>query len=95
MYNKMSKKIPSQKENLQKRGREKITIVLDSDILDFFRTRANQPDSPKYQAQINNELRRIVEANKLTKEVGLSVIESSILENEVFVRKLKEKMKKV
>ncbi len=95
MYNKMSKKVPSQKENLQKRGREKITIVLDADILDFFRTRANQPHSPKYQAQINNELRRIVEANKQTNEIGLSAIESSILENDVFVKKLKEKMKKV
>jgi hypothetical protein len=91
----MPKKSPSQKENLQKRGREKITIVLDSDILDFFRARASQPDSPKYQAQINNELRRIVEANKQSKEIGLSEFENSILENDVFVKMLKEKMKKV
>lgn len=91
----MSKKSPSQKESLEKRGREKITIVLDSDILDFFRARAHQPDSPKYQAQINNELRRIVEASKQTKNKGLSDIESSILENDVFVKMLKEKMKKV
>ena len=91
----MSKESPSQKENLQNKGREKITIVLDSDILDFFRTRASQPDYPKYQAQINNELRRIVEANKQSGETGLSEFESSILENDVFVKMLKEKMKKV
>ncbi len=95
MYNLMPKKIPTQPEKPPKREREKITIVIDSDILDFFRTRAAQPDSPKYQAQINNELRRIVEANKQTNRSGLNPIESSILENEFFVKALKEKMKNV
>ena len=95
MYNLMPKKIPTQPEKPPKREREKITIVIDSDILDFFRTRATQPDSPKYQAQINNELRRIVEANKQTNRSGLNPIESSILENEFFVKALKKKMKNV
>lgn len=91
----MSKKIQKQKVNPPKREREKITIVLDSDILDFFRMRASQPDSPKYQAQINNELRQVVEASKQVTKSGLSAIESSILENEIFIKILKEKMKKV
>ena len=91
----MPKKISTQKVNPPKKEREKITIVLDSDILDFFRTRASQADSPKYQAQINNELRRIVDANKQASRSGLSAIESSILENEVFIKILKEKMEKV
>ncbi len=91
----MPKKIPTQKAKQTKKEREKITIVLDSEILDFFRTRAAQPDSPKYQAQINNELRRIVEANKQANRSGLNSTESSILENEVFIKALKEKMKNV
>lgn len=91
----MSKKISTQKAKPPKKERERITIVIDSDILDFFRTRATQPDSPKYQAQINNELRRVVEANKQASTIGLNPIESSILENEVFIKALKEKMKNV
>ena len=90
----MPKKIQKQKIKSSTIAREKITIVLDSDILDFFRTRASQPDAPKYQAQINNELRRVVESSKRETESGLSAVESSILENEVFVKTLKEKMKK-
>ena len=94
MYNLMPKKIQKQETNSPKQAREKITIVLDSDILEFFRVRASQPDSPKYQAQINNELRRVVESIKRETESGLSAVENSILENEVFVKTLKEKMKK-
>lgn len=90
----MSKKIQKQEIELPKRTREKITIVLDSDILEFFRKRASQPDSPKYQTQINNELRRVVESSKRETESGLSAVESSILENDVFVKTLKEKMDK-
>lgn len=90
----MSEKNPK-KAKPKKKEREKITIVLDSDILDFFRTRAEQPDFPKYQAQINNELRRVVEATKESNKSGLSPVESSILENEVFIKILKEKMEKV
>jgi len=90
----MPKKTSTQKSKPLKKERERITIVLDSDILDFFRTRASQPDAPKYQAQINNELRRVVESSKRETESGLSAVESSILENEVFVKTLKEKMDK-
>ena len=91
----MPKKTSTQKSKPLKKERERITIVLDSDILDFFRTRASQPEAPKYQAQINNELRRVVEATKQASRSGLNSIESSILENEVFVKALKEKMKNV
>lgn len=91
----MPKKILTQRAKQSKKEREKITIVIDSDILDFFRMRAAQPDSPKYQAQINNELRRVVDANKQASRSGLNATESSILENEVFIKALKEKMKNV
>lgn len=79
----------------QKKEREKITIVLDSDILEFFRKRASEPDYPKYQAQINNELRRIVEASKQMGEGGLSSTEISLLNNDIFIKVLKEKMEKI
>lgn len=90
----MLKKTRKQEIKPPKPTREKITIVLDSDILDFFRARASQPDAPKYQTQINNELRRVVESSKRETESGLSAVESSMLENEVFVKSLKEKMNK-
>lgn len=88
-------KKPSKNNTKAKKDRERISIHLDLDILEFFRERANQPNTPAYQRQINNELRQIVDANKQASKNGLSAIESSILENEVFIKMLKEKMKKI
>ena len=39
----------------------KISMYLDSDILEYFRTRAEQPNAAPYQTQINNELRKVME----------------------------------
>jgi uncharacterized protein (DUF4415 family) len=39
----------------------KISMYLDADIVQYFRTRADVPNAAPYQTQINNELRRIME----------------------------------
>ena len=46
--------------------KQKVTINLDSDILEFYKERAAQPGNPPYQTQINNELRRAIEASPHT-----------------------------
>jgi len=91
----MVDEISEKDENVERKERERISIFLDLDILEFFRERAKQPDTSPYQRQINNELRQIVDAHKRANESGLSAIENSILENETFVKKLKEKMEKI
>ncbi len=69
----------------------KISMYLDADILEYFRARAESPDAAPYQTQINNELRRIVEADTNVK----SKLDSSILDDTEFLRALKEKLEKV
>ncbi len=66
----------------------KISLYLDSDILEYFKKRATPPEAAPYQTQINNELRRIMEND--SREV--QSIENDILNNEEFLRALKEKL---
>lgn len=69
----------------------KVSMYLDADILQYFRARAESPNAAPYQTQINNELRRIMEND--SREV--QSIENDILNNEEFLRVLKEKLETV
>ncbi len=77
--------------NKQKDCKTKISLYIDTDILEYFRKRAEPPQAAPYQTQINNELRKIMEnhstdaANKL----------NDILNDEEFLRALKEKLETV
>jgi uncharacterized protein (DUF4415 family) len=77
--------------NKEKSTKAKISLYLDSDILEYFRKRADAPDAAPYQTQINNELRRIMEND--SREAAS--IENDILNNEEFLRALKEKLETV
>ena len=66
----------------------KISLYIDGDILECFRRRAEPPHAAPYQTQINNELRRVME-NDSTDAASL---EKDILNNEEFLRALKEKL---
>ncbi len=66
----------------------KVSMYLDADILEYFRQRAEPPHAAPYQTQINNELRKIME-NDSTDATSL---ENDILNNEEFLRALKEKL---
>ncbi len=69
----------------------KISLYLDADILEYFRQRAESPNSAPYQTQINHELRRIMENDSR----DAASIENEILNNEEFLRALKEKLETV
>lgn len=71
-----------------KNCKAKISLYLDSDILEYFRARAEQPNAAPYQTQINNELRRVMEND--SREIRS--VEDDILNNEEFLRALKEKL---
>jgi len=69
----------------------KISMYLDADILEYFKKRAEPPHAAPYQTQINNELRKIME----TDARGRGSLENDILNNEEFLRALKEKLASV
>ncbi len=48
-------------EELERRTKVRITIMLDLDVLNFFKTRAAIPGADPYQTQINKALREYVE----------------------------------
>ncbi len=75
----------------KKEAKSKISLYVDSDILEYFRKRAALPDSAPYQTQINNELRKIMEAD--TK--GKAKLAPNILDDKEFLRELKEKLETV
>ena len=69
----------------------KISLYVDGDILEYFRARAESPNSAPYQTQINHELRKIMEADAN----GKAKLEPSILDDTEFLRALKEKLETV
>ncbi|MGI8668977.1 MAG: BrnA antitoxin family protein [Aridibacter sp.] len=75
-------------EKLKNTNKVKVSIYLDEVVVEYFRSKAESPDSAPYQTQINNELRRAMEND--SREV--QSIENDILNNEEFLRALKEKL---
>ncbi len=74
-----------------KGNKVKVSIYLDGDVVTYFRNRAEQPNAAPYQTQINTELRKIMENGS-----GDAVsVEDDILNNEKFLKALKEKLEKV
>lgn len=70
----------------------KVTIMLDADILDFFKERAAEQGNLPYQTQINRELRKAMEKAKQPKS---EVVTLEMLENPAFLSDLAKKLKKV
>ena len=78
-------------EKLKNKKKVKVTIYLDGEVLEYFRLRAEPPHAAPYQTQINNELRRVMENDSQ----DAASIENDILNNEEFLRALKEKLETV
>jgi uncharacterized protein (DUF4415 family) len=71
-----------------KETKNRITISLDADILEFFKERASQKGSLPYQTQINNELRKVMENLKQNRG---EVITMDMLDNPNFIATLADK----
>lgn len=69
----------------------KISMYLDADILEYFRLRADQPNTAPYQTQINHELRKVMENGS----VETAKVEKDILNDKKFLKALKKKLEAV
>ena len=70
----------------------KVTIMLDADVLDFYKEQAAKLGNLPYQTQINRQLRKAMEkAQKPQSEV----VTIEMLENPEFLSELANKLKKV
>jgi uncharacterized protein (DUF4415 family) len=70
--------------------KSRITILIDADILEFFKERASQKGNLPYQTQINNELRKSMENLKQNRG---EVITMDMLDNPNFIATLADKLK--
>jgi uncharacterized protein (DUF4415 family) len=70
--------------------KSRVNIMLDADIIEFFKEQASAKGSLPYQTQINQALRQFVEN---AKEPKGEVITMKMLDNPAFISTLAEKLK--
>jgi uncharacterized protein (DUF4415 family) len=68
----------------------KVTILLDADVIDFYKEQAAKLGNLPYQTQINQELRKAMEN---TKKPASEVVTVEMLENPQFLANLASKLK--
>jgi uncharacterized protein (DUF4415 family) len=70
--------------------KSRVNIMLDADIVEYFKEQAGQKGSLPYQTQINQALRQFVEN---AKDPNNEAITMKMLDNPEFISKLIEKLK--
>jgi uncharacterized protein (DUF4415 family) len=63
----------------------RITIMLDKDVLDFFKARAAKPNADPYQTQINRTLREIVDGSRTD-------LREELVKDEDFISRISERV---
>ncbi len=74
----------------RKEQKLKVTIMLDADILDFYKEQAAKQGNLPYQTQINRQLRKAMEKAQNPKS---EVVTMEMLENPAFLSELASKLK--
>lgn len=87
------KRVSPDKVFSRKDTKTRINICVDSDILQHFRKRAENPNSAPYQTQINNELRAIMERDLAQEKAEIDATAKKLLEDDDFLKALSEKLK--
>jgi len=73
------------REELARHTKVRITIMLDLDVLDFFKKRAAEPGAQPYQTQINQALREHISSSRAT-------VKDNLLKDEEFISRLSERV---
>jgi uncharacterized protein (DUF4415 family) len=63
----------------------RITIMLDKDVLDFFKARAAKPNADPYQTQINRALRKILDGSRTD-------LREDLVKDEDFISRISERV---
>lgn len=63
----------------------RITIMLDKDVLDFFKARAGKPSADPYQTQINRALRELVDGSRTN-------LREELVNDEGFISRISERV---
>jgi uncharacterized protein (DUF4415 family) len=71
----------------------KMTMFIDSDILQHFKKRAENPGSSPYQTQINQELRAIMQRDLSEGNAKLDDVADKLLNDPIFINAISEKLR--
>ncbi len=71
----------------------RITIALDQDLIDHFKTEAAKPGGLPYQTQINQTLRRALDLEEPSRAVDVKAVKTVLLEDAEFLRSLAKKVR--
>jgi hypothetical protein len=72
----------------------RITINVDSDVLNHFKERAKQPDAAPYQTQINNALRRAMDAELTGSNVPAAATVERLVQDKGFIKAVAKEVRK-
>lgn len=72
----------------------KITISLDQEVIDYFKSEAKKPGELPYQTQINQALRKLIEKHKQSKDDDLELLKKTLMQDASFIKKLAEELKR-
>jgi hypothetical protein len=72
----------------------RITINVDSDVLNHFKERAKQPDAAPYQTQINNALRRAMDAETAGSNVPSGATGERLVRDKGFIKAVAKEVRK-
>jgi len=70
----------------------RITISLDKDLVDFFKSNASKPGAFPYQTQINQALRQIIEESQTGNQADIEELKTQLLHDVTFIRELSKKV---
>jgi uncharacterized protein (DUF4415 family) len=71
----------------------RITISLDKDVIDYFKSEAKHPGAFPYQTQINHALRQLIEKWHGAAHDDIEEIKSELLHDVAFISKLAKMLK--
>ncbi len=70
---------------LKKAAKVRVNIMLDEDIIEFFKAQSQSPNAAKYQTQINNVLRKFID--------GAITDQEDLLKNRDFIKQVAVEVK--
>jgi len=85
--------LPSLRGQSEKQAKVRITIALDEDIVEYFRSQANKPGALPYQTQINQALRAVMKAGLPIAEEA-EALKTALIKDKAFIRAVAEQTKR-
>lgn len=84
--------LPGLKGQSANAAKIKITISLDKDVIDYFKTEAGKLGAFPYQTQINQALRKLIDQWRAGHDDEIEELKAELLNDAAFIRKLAKKV---